>query len=99
MVGSREKKWQSYWDIGFKGKPDADNQVEVGYGFLKEHWNKGYATEAVGAIMQWAFATGLVEVIIAETLLDNYGSMRVLEKLDMKKVGTSEEMVNWKLVK
>lgn len=86
-------------DIGFKGKPDADNQVEVGYGFLKEHWNKGYATEAVGAIMQWAFATGLVEVIIAETLLDNYGSMRVLEKLDMKKVGTSEEMVNWKLVK
>ncbi|MEK4247459.1 GNAT family N-acetyltransferase [Psychrobacillus sp. FSL K6-2684] len=86
-------------DIGFKGKPDADNQVEVGYGFLKEYWNKGYATEAVGAIMQWAFATGLVEVIIAETLLDNYGSMRVLEKLDMKKVETSEEMVNWKLVK
>ena len=86
-------------DIGFKGKPNADKQVEVGYGFLKKHWNRGYATEAVKAIMQWAFATGKVETIIAETHSDNLGSMRVLEKLNMKRVGTTEHMVNWKLEK
>ena len=86
-------------DIGFKGNPNVDNQVEVGYGLLKEYWNKGYATEAVGAIIQWAFATGKVDAIIAETLSDNLGSMRVLEKLNMQRVGTSEQMVNWKLVK
>lgn len=86
-------------DIGFKGKPNENKQVEVGYGFLKEHWNKGYATEAVETLMLWAFATGKVKVIIAETLQDNHGSMRVLEKLGMKRVGTSGEMVNWKLEK
>lgn len=86
-------------DIGFKGNPNGDKQVEVGYGFLEEHWNKGYATEAVNAILQWAFATGKVETIIAETLSDNLGSMRVLEKLNMKRVGTTEQMVNWRLEK
>lgn len=86
-------------DIGFKGNPNVDKQVEVGYGFLKEHWNKGYATEAVNAILQWAFATGKVEIIIAETLSDNLGSMRVLEKLNMQRVGTTEQMVNWRLEK
>lgn len=86
-------------DIGFKGKPNAVNQVEVGYGFLEEHWNKGYATEAVDAIIRWAFSTGNVDAIIAETVKDNYGSMRVLEKLDMIRIGTSKEMVNWKLIR
>lgn len=34
-------------DIGFKGKPDKTQTVEVGYGFLAETWNQGFATEAV----------------------------------------------------
>ena len=51
---------------------------------LLKYWNKGYATEAVQELIDWAFRTGEVEMIIAETLLDNYGSIRVLEKLHMK---------------
>lgn len=86
-------------DIGFKGKPDETKAVEIGYGFLESYWNKGYATEAVEALIQWAWKTGKVGKIAAETLQDNEGSMRVLEKLNMKKIKTGETMIDWELNK
>ncbi|PEB37322.1 GNAT family N-acetyltransferase [Bacillus cereus] len=86
-------------DIGFKGKPNEDQTVEIGYGFIEKYWNQGYATEAVKELIDWAFKTGEVETIIAETLLDNYSSMRVLEKLHMKRVNATETMINWKIEK
>lgn len=86
-------------DIGFKGKPNEDQTVEIGYGFIEKYWNQGYATEAVKELIDWAFKTGEVETIIAETLIDNYSSMRVLEKLHMKRVNATETMINWKIEK
>ncbi|MFB5548481.1 GNAT family N-acetyltransferase [Bacillus cereus] len=86
-------------DIGFKGKPNENQTVEIGYGFIEKYWNKGYATEAVRELIDWAFKTGEVETIIAETLLDNYSSIRVLEKLHMKRVNATETMINWKIEK
>ncbi|MEK7015986.1 GNAT family N-acetyltransferase [Bacillus sp. FSL R9-9410] len=86
-------------DIGFKGKPNEEHTVEIGYGFIEKYWNKGYATEAVSELMKWAFQTGEVETIIAETLRDNYSSIRVLKKLYMKRVNSTETMINWKIEK
>lgn len=67
-------------DIGFKGKPDSENIVEVGYGIVPSAQNKGYATEAVSEIIKWAFTFKNVEKIVAECRIDNVGSIRVLEK-------------------
>ncbi|MGE6539311.1 GNAT family N-acetyltransferase [Bacillus luti] len=86
-------------DIGFKGKPSENGTVEIGYGFIEKYWNKGYATESVAELIKWAFQTGEVEAIIAETLLENDSSIRVLEKLHMKRVDTTETMINWKIEK
>lgn len=86
-------------DIGFKGKPNGNKEVEVGYGFLEKYWNKGYATEAVGALIQWAFLTSKVDRIVAETLHDNHGSIRVLEKLNMRKISVTDTMVHWRIEK
>ncbi|MBM7649498.1 ribosomal-protein-alanine N-acetyltransferase [Bacillus ectoiniformans] len=86
-------------DIGFKGRPDEERIVETGYGFLEEHWNKGYATEAVEGLVQWAFQTSNVDKVIAETAFDNYGSLRVLEKLNFKKVKEQESMIYWEIKK
>ena len=47
-------------DIGFKGKPDLDKSVEVGYGITSSEQNKGYATEALRSIIEWAFNSNLV---------------------------------------
>lgn len=44
-------------DIGFKGKPDNQGIVEVGFGIIPEMHNKGIATESVGAIIEWALSS------------------------------------------
>lgn len=86
-------------DIGFKGKPDADHTVEVGYGIAPSAQNKGYATEAVNAIIKWAFSFNHVNKIVAECLVDNIPSIRVLEKLNMNRTGTKNDMYLWQLCK
>ncbi|GIO18089.1 N-acetyltransferase [Oceanobacillus oncorhynchi subsp. incaldanensis] len=84
-------------DMGFKGRPDENKTAEVGYGFLESCWNKGYATEALAALLKWAKHTYEVDKVIAETHLDNPASMRVLEKVNMQKEKQTESMLYWKL--
>lgn len=86
-------------DIGFKGKPDSEITVEVGYGIVLSARNKGFATEAVNEIIQWAFSSGSVKKIVAECLIDNISSIKVLEKLNMNRIGTKENMFLWQLIK
>lgn len=93
LVYKREDQ-QLIGDIGFKGKPE-HGVVEVGYGIYPDAQNNGYATEAVGALFDWAFRTGQVNKIIAECLLTNQASIRVLEKLIMTRVEEDEHMVYW----
>jgi ribosomal-protein-alanine N-acetyltransferase len=69
-------------DIGFKGKPDQENSIEIGYGILPAAQQNGFATEAVREIIKWAFSIEHVHKIIAECLEDNEPSIKVLEKKD-----------------
>ena len=66
-------------DLCFKG-PGANGVVEIGYGILEEYRGHGYATEAVGAAVDWALQQPLVSRVEAETEPDNRASQRVLEK-------------------
>ncbi|WP_150285529.1 GNAT family N-acetyltransferase [Rummeliibacillus sp. TYF-LIM-RU47] len=86
-------------DMGFKGKPDSQKTVEVGYAIIPSAQKKGYATEAVKEIINWAFSTGKVEKVVAECLHDNHSSIRVLEKLQMKRTEPKNNMLNWELEK
>ncbi|GIN41358.1 GNAT family N-acetyltransferase [Heyndrickxia oleronia] len=86
-------------DIGFKGKPNSENTVEVGYGIIPSAQNKGYATEAVKEIINWAFTNDDVDRVVAECLHDNIPSIKVLEKLNMNKIGTVNDMLKWELKK
>ncbi|MGM0877249.1 MAG: GNAT family N-acetyltransferase [Bacillota bacterium] len=81
-------------DIGFKGRP-RNGVVEIGYGILKDAQNNGYATEAVEALINWAFRTRKVEKILAECLRVNIPSIRVLEKLSMMKTNEDEKIIYW----
>jgi len=60
---------------------------ELGYWLGEPHWGKGYMTEAVKALLETAFATGLYPVVRARALRTNEGSIRVLEKAGFKNVG------------
>lgn len=75
---------------GFKGRPDATGCVEVGYSVLSEFQRRGYATEAVRALIAAAYAHGASEVA-AETLPALIASRRVMEKCGMVFVGEGAE--------
>ena len=76
---------------GFKGKPSADGVVEVGYSLFPQFQHRGYATEAVAALIDWAFAHEGVQSIIAETLPDLGASIAVLHRLGFTQTPESSE--------
>jgi RimJ/RimL family protein N-acetyltransferase len=54
-------------------------------------WGQGYATEAVRALLTWAFATLDLNRVQAETDTRNVASARVLEKVGFRREGTLRE--------
>lgn len=76
---------------GFKGKPSADGTVEVGYSIVPEFQRRGFATEAVEALVHWAFARSEVTRVIAHTFLDLLPSIGVLRKTGFADAGTGDE--------
>jgi [ribosomal protein S5]-alanine N-acetyltransferase len=74
--------------MGFMGMPDADGMVEIGYGINRSYEGRGYATEMVRALVEWALNHPEVRGVRAECSVDNPGSIRVLEKSDFIRTGT-----------
>ena len=72
---------------GFKGPPDDEGNVEIGYSLLPPYRNKGYTTEAVQALVSWAFEHPEVERVIAEARPGNTASVRVLHKVGFDEGG------------
>ncbi|MDX1469378.1 MAG: GNAT family N-acetyltransferase, partial [Acidimicrobiia bacterium] len=54
--------------------------AEIGYTFASEHWGKGYAVEAVAALIDWLFNQADVRRISAMVHPDNVASAQVLER-------------------
>jgi RimJ/RimL family protein N-acetyltransferase len=65
---------------GFKGKFVAPGTCEVGYSVMEAHQRRGYASEAVAALVRWAFMHPEIERVVAHTLPELTPSIRVLEK-------------------
>ena len=83
----------------FKGL-SADGIAEIGYGISEEYQNKGYATEAVKGVLEWAFSRPEVTAVEAETDPDNTASKRVLEKCGFALNGViGEEGPRWAVSK
>ena len=65
--------------IGFFGPP-LDAEVEIGYGIVPSRQGRGYATEAVLAMIAMAWADARVRTVVAGTDPGNVASQRVLGK-------------------
>ncbi len=59
-------------------------EMEVGYLFVREHWHKGYATEAARASRDYGFRNWTFPHIISLIDPENVPSIRVAERNDMK---------------
>jgi ribosomal-protein-alanine N-acetyltransferase len=69
------------------------NRGELGYMIAKEHWNRGYCTEAARAMMQYGFATMGLNRIQAMHFPRNPASGRVMQKLGMTSEGLLRQYV------
>ena len=92
-IQARNRKlWSFYWTlprespeksvlIGSGGFIAHDNgTLEIGYSLLDTYHGRGYATEAVQSMMQWAFSSLKSDSIVAYTYPHLKASIRVLEK-------------------
>jgi len=75
------------WCALFEWNPDY-RSAGLGYCFVEAAWGQGFATEAAGAMLQWAFDTLDLNRVQAETDTRNIASGRVLEKLGFVREGT-----------
>jgi RimJ/RimL family protein N-acetyltransferase len=73
---------------GFKGPPDAAGVVEIAYGIVPTSEGRGYATEAAGKLVEFAFASEDVRIVCAHTLPMPNASTRVLEKCGFRHTGS-----------
>ena len=71
---------------------EGTNHVEVGYHVRRGLWGKGYATEAAGACMQYAFTRLGVDRVISLIRPENLQSVRVAEKNGL----TCEKIIFWR---
>ena len=60
---------------------------ELAYGFRRDRWGRGYATEAGEACVRYGFEVLGVEKVVADVDPKNPGSVRVLEKLGFRNAG------------
>src|SRR5207245_10484293 len=60
--------------------------VELGYEFRSDYWNEGYATEAAGAVRDFAFHQFHLPRLTSLVRLGNLGARRVSEKIGMKRI-------------
>ena len=66
---------------------------EIGYWLGEPHWGKGIMSEAVKALLEAAFATGLYPRLQARALKTNAGSLSVLEKAGFKRTGEGPDTI------
>jgi RimJ/RimL family protein N-acetyltransferase len=73
--------------LGAVGMRVDGHKVELGYVLARRFWGKGYMTEAVRAVVNWAIKEEEVFRIWAVCDVENPASARVMEKAGMQQEG------------
>ena len=101
--------WITYWLIalnspslgvgliGYKGIPNLQGEVEIGYGISPQVQGNGYMTEAVNAFSAWALQIDDCQSIRAQTDPKNLASQKVLQKAGYSLIGMREHLLQWQL--
>ncbi|MGI5347877.1 GNAT family N-acetyltransferase [Streptomyces sp. CA-250714] len=63
----------NYWQVF--------DEVEAAWTFRREHWGRGYASEAARAVVEWGFGRLDVEYLTAMIVHGNSASVKVAERL------------------
>jgi ribosomal-protein-alanine N-acetyltransferase len=104
----KKYQWYTNWEIvdkaantsvggiGFVGHADENGIVEMGYMIDQQQQRKGYATEAIRAMVDWAFQDAVVEAVVAKTAPGNFPSQKVLLKNGFVQIAGTETLLAFK---
>ena len=70
--------------IGFCGFKKMHGYIDFGWRYSRRAWSNGYATEAAAAVLNYGTGTLKLSGIVAESAVENVGSVRVIEKIGMQ---------------
>ncbi|MCF6167291.1 GNAT family N-acetyltransferase [Lutibacter sp.] len=70
--------------LGWCGLKQEKEVIDLGFRFYKKHWNKGFATEAAKACINYGFLKLKLPEIIGRAYAKNTASIRVLKKCNLK---------------
>lgn len=72
---------------GYKGPPDENGEVEIGYGIVEEYRRRGLASEAARGLVDNAFRRPDVTTVVAETLVGHEASIAILTRCGFRPGG------------
>ncbi|QPH41647.1 GNAT family N-acetyltransferase [Pedobacter endophyticus] len=84
-------------DICFVGEPDSNGEIEIGYTTYEEFRGRGFMTEAVGRLLDWAREQPEVKSVFASTEKENTASYAILQKNNFIYLGDVDGMMTWKI--
>ena len=73
--------------IGMCGFLNEPYGIDFGYRYSKDSWGKGLGFEAAKEVLEYGFSELGLEKVLGLTAEQNYGSIRILEKLGFKLEG------------
>ncbi len=60
-----------------------NDEIDLGYRFMKKHWGNGYAYESAKHVLDYGFNTLNLKSIIGRAHIENIASIKVLQKIGM----------------
>jgi aminoglycoside 6'-N-acetyltransferase len=78
-------------DVALRTSEADGRQAELGFTFAAVHQGQGYATEAVRAVVQYAFETLAMHRVFSRTDARNLRAQRLLERLGFRREGELRE--------
>jgi RimJ/RimL family protein N-acetyltransferase len=83
-------------DCALKIDEHEPRQAEIGFTLAREHQGRGYASEAVSRVLDYAFRALCLHRVVAITDCENAPSVALLERLGMRREGHFKQNVWFK---
>jgi RimJ/RimL family protein N-acetyltransferase len=72
-------------DVILQPVPRPTGEIEVGWHLARDHWGRGYATEGAQRLIEYAFGSMGLDLLVADIAPHNTGSIAVAERLGMRR--------------
>ena len=86
MIRKEDEAWLGWCGLRMN---EETQEIDLGFRVFREHWGQGYATEAARASMSYGQSLGY-DRIIGRAVIHNIASIRILEKVGMKRVSSMD---------